>query len=65
MHDILLDSDVIIEILRGNEEVMEEVRFSDQAEGHLGAWRGVSRTKPRAVSEHAEGVTGRLRSMKS
>lgn len=25
MHDILLDSDVIIEILRGNEEVMEEV----------------------------------------
>lgn len=25
MHDILLDSDVIIEILRGNEEVTEEV----------------------------------------
>ena len=41
------------------------VRFSDQAEWHLGVWRGVSQTKPRAVSEHGEGVTGRLRSVKS
>ncbi|MDP2865501.1 MAG: PIN domain-containing protein [Elusimicrobiota bacterium] len=25
MHDVLLDSDVIIEVIRGNEEVLEEV----------------------------------------
>ena len=34
---------------------LEEVRFSEQAEGNLGAKRGPSRSKPRTVSEQSEG----------
>lgn len=37
------------------------VRFSDQAEGHLGPRRGASRSKPRAVSEQGEGWSSGLK----
>ncbi|MDE2469964.1 MAG: tyrosine-type recombinase/integrase [Bradyrhizobium sp.] len=35
-----------------------KMRFSDQAEGDLGASRGPSRTKPRGISEQGEGYLG-------
>jgi hypothetical protein len=45
-------------LARSEKALLGEMRFSDQAEGNLGASRGPSRTKPRGISEQGEGYLG-------